>query len=261
MSDEFKLPGSSFQEVGKIVQGYASLGKPSSLADVSKAIGMDTTIISRNAGFLVCIGILEAGRDKAPTSLGMSLGNALMHEQAEEVKRLLGEVVAGNEFLKSIVSAIRIRKGMDDSALRSHIAYSAGAKKGGGTTVGAGAVIEMLQTSGAISSEDGKYVVVSGATLASPLSGEVKEREIVRQKITPTTVGSETTELIKASANSVTVPTGSSDIKININIDVKCDSGDLDTLGKKLRQIINDLNNQVDTLNSDDKADAEDAAD
>ena len=52
MSEEFKLPGSSFQEISKIIQGYASIGKPASLADVSKTIGgMDTTIIRGGPSF------------------------------------------------------------------------------------------------------------------------------------------------------------------------------------------------------------------
>lgn len=261
MTDEFKLPGSSFQEVSKIIQGYAILGKPVSLAEVSKTIGgMDPTNISRNTGFLVSVGILEAGKNKAPTSLGVSLGNALMHEQDEEVKRLFAEVVAENEFLKGIVSAIRIRKGMDDSALRSHIAYSAGAKKGNSTNTGSGTLIEILQTSGAIQSEDGKYVVASGGISPSAVNAELAKPEANHIQHAQGRPVSKSGSAVVAPPTALTLTNGTGGIAININIDVSCEAGDLDTLGQKLRAIIDDLNTQIDDPFSHDDADTEDAA-
>ncbi|MBO6756492.1 MAG: hypothetical protein JJ902_09215 [Roseibium sp.] len=258
MPDEFKLPGSSYQEVSKIIQGYATLGKASSLADVSKTTGgMDPTNVSRNTGFLVSVGILEAGKNKAPTSLGISLGNALMHEQAEEVKRLFAEVVAENDFLKGIVSAIRIRKGMDDSALRSHIAYSAGAKKGSAATVGSGAVIEILHTAGAIAPEDGKYVVVSGSASPKATNAENTTSESVYEQRGQASVAGKSTVVV-APSKVATLSSGNGGIAININIEVSCDVGDLDSLGQKLRQIMDDVNAKGEDLSADGAADRKD---
>lgn len=241
MSDDFKLPGSSFQEVSKIIQGYALLGKASSLAEVSKTIGgMDPTNISRNTGFLVSVGILEPGSKKAPTVLGVSFGQALLHNQIDEVKRFASEIVSENDFLKGIISAIRIRKGMDDSGLRSHIAYSAGAKKGATTTAGCGTVIEFLQLSGAITAEDGKFVVAteaprfSGKVTESSLSESIEGHSIHQEQVSG--------QVGYLKQPSVSAQLGNQmGVTININIDLSCGPDDLAEVGQKLRILINDL--------------------
>jgi hypothetical protein len=243
MSEEFSLPGSSYAEVSKIIQGYASLGKPASLADVSKAIGMDRTVISRNVKFLVSIGLLEAGQNKAPTSLGSLLGNALTHDQKDEVRRLWAQVVQDDEFLKSIVSAIRIRKGMDENALKSHIAYSAGAKKNPGTTTGCGTIIEVLREAEAIGDEDGKLVARLSSQPHVPSSGQDgtdAPSGLTQEESAPTSVNAPVaTHVTKVPIAASAAPGG---LAISINIEVACEAADLDTLGKKLRQIIEDLN-------------------
>src|SRR6476661_6515787 len=155
----FKLPGSSLDEVFKVVQGYASVRKSASLSDIARNTGMHTTAISKNVGFLLSIGLLEGGKNKAPTEIGSKLGIALMHNMPEEIENILADIVADNEFLKNVLAAVRIRKGMDASSLRSHIAYSAGLSKTGATTTGTGAVIELLKRSAHLKEEDGKLVV------------------------------------------------------------------------------------------------------
>ncbi|MGV2976747.1 hypothetical protein AB1P65_14945 [Roseibium alexandrii] len=256
MSEEFNLPGSSYTEVSKIIQGYASLGKPASLADISKAIGMDRTIISRNVKFLVSIGLLEAGQNKAPTSLGSLLGNALIHDQKDEVRRLWAQVVQDDEFLKSIVSAIRIRKGMDENALKSHIAYSAGAKKNSGTATGCGTVIEVLREAEAVRDEDGKLV----AQLSSQPQVSSSEQEsqsgssgLTQEPKAPISVN------VPSRASFAQVPIAASTapggLTISINIEVACDAADLDTLGKKLRRIVKDLNENTSDEDSGETAD------
>ena len=255
MSEEFNLPGSSYAEVSKIIQGYASLGKAASLADVSKAIGMDRTVISRNVKFLVSIGILEAGQNKAPTSLGSLLGNALTHDQTDEVRRLWAQVVQDDEFLKGIVSAIRIRKGMDENALKSHIAYSAGAKKNSGTTTGCGTVIEVLREAEAVREEDGKLVAQLSSQPSTPSSDQESQGG-------PSGLTQETSALTSKNTSTVanvaqvpiTASTAPGGFAININIEVACDVADLDTLGKKLRQIIEDINENTSDEDNDEVA-------
>jgi len=256
MSEEFNLPGSSYPELSKIIQGYASLGKPSSRGDVSKAIGIDPTTISRNAKFLVSIGLLEGGNNKSPTSLGTVLGNALTHDQKDEVRRLWAQVVQDDEFLKGIVSAIRIRKGMDENALKSHIAYSAGAKKGAGTTTGCGTIIEVLREADAVREEDGKLVAQLSSQPPAPSSDQ-------ESPAAPTNFAQHTKAPAPVNASSVAnvaqVPiaasTASGGLAISINIEVACDAADLDTLGKKLRQIIEDLNENTSDEDSGETAD------
>ncbi len=227
-SDRFKLPGSSLDEVFKVVQGYTSFGKLASLSDISKSTGMHDTAISKNVGFLLSIGVLQGGRDKAVTELGKKLGLALMHNLADEVEAILSDIVAENEFLKNILAAVRIRRGMDESSLRAHIGYSAGLSKTGSTTTGTGAVVELLKRSGNLKTEDGKLVV--SAPIARPTSVESpsapeKVEAVVKHNVVRTI---ETT----------------SPFSISIKIEVQCSPHELDDLGLKLRKIVADFSAQ-----------------
>jgi len=223
----FKLPASSLEEVFKVIQGYASVKKSASLSDIAKNTGMHTTAISKNVGFLLSIGLLEGGKNKAPTEVGSKLGFALMHNMAEEVEAILADIVADNEFLKNVLAAVRIRKGMDASALRSHIAYSAGLSKTGSTTTGTGAVIELLKRSGHLAEEDGKLVV------SSPVTRVASEATVPEKIPTATSVRS-----MEARIDT------DSPLSISIRIEVRCEAKDLDTLGPKLRKVVDDFSSR-----------------
>lgn len=233
-NDRFKLPGSSLDEIFKVVQGYTSFGKLAALSDISKSTGMHETAISKNVGFLISIGLLEGGKSKFVTDVGKRLGLALMHNVPDEIESILADLVAENEFLKNVLAAVRIRKGMEDSSLRAHIAYSAGLSKTGSTTTGTGAIVELLKRSGNLKTEDGKLVV--SAPIARPTSFEPP---VNHEKTEPVAVQS----LI----HSIEAP---SPFSISIKIEVQCSPQDLDDLGVKLRKLVDDFSNQNGTADS-----------
>ena len=228
----FKLPASSLDEVFKVVQGYTNVGvgKKASLADISKNTGIHRTTVSKNVGFLLSLGILEGGRDKAITAVGSKLGLALMHEVPEEIESILSEIVSKDEFLKNILAAVRIRKGMDDSSLRAHIAYSAGQSKTGSTTTGTGAVVELLKRSGHLQEEDGKLIVRS--PIARTSSQAVAQESRVERIPSPAPLRTVTRTIEAASPFS-----------ISIKIEVQCGPNDLNDLGEKLRKVVDDFSN------------------
>lgn len=226
-NDRFKLPGSSLDEVFKVVQGYASFGKTASLADIAKNTGMHESSISRNVGFLLSLGILQGGRDKSLTEVGKKLGLALLHSVQEDIEAILSDIVAEDEFLKNVLAAVRIRKGMDESSLRSHIAYSAGLSKNV-STAGTGAIVELLKRSGNLKAEDGKLVV--SAPIARPTSVE-------------TLVSQERAEPV-ATQSVVRTIEATSPFSISIKIEVQCSPQDLDDLGLKLRKVVDDFSRQ-----------------
>ena len=235
MTEQFKLPGSSLEEVKKIIMGYADLDKASSRAEVSQATGVTGTTVSRNSKFLVSIGVVESGTKKAPTEIGKRLGRALTYEAEGEIQNILSEIVSGNEFLKNIVGAVRIRKGMDDSSLRSHIAYSAGAKKSKYTAAGAGAVVEILKLSGNLKDEDGK-VVVETSSSANNLASSTKTGG--------DNAGNNTPDAVIHSPDDgphVSLPLSTSPFQISVNVEVKCSTDELDVLGERLRKVVNDF--------------------
>lgn len=222
--DSFKLPRSSLEEVFKVVQGYSTIDKPASLGDVSKKTGMNTTSISANVGFLLTLGVVDGGKSKSPTEIGRKLGHALMHNVEDEVERILGDLVTENEFLKSVLAAVRIRKGMDESSLRAHIAYSAGRSKTGATTAGTGAVVDLLKISGHLKPEEGKLIVSTPAPRSpdsEPVALDKKEPAIFQ-------------------AESQT-PDPTSPFAISIKIELRCEPQDLDDLGTKLRKVVDDF--------------------
>ena len=67
MSEIYKLPGSSYEELIKIIRAYAATSKNGaavSLAEVAQSTGMNRTIISRNNGFLTQIKLVSEGNKK-----------------------------------------------------------------------------------------------------------------------------------------------------------------------------------------------------
>ena len=139
----------------------------------------------------------------------------------------MSDIVAEDEFLKNVLAAVRIRKGMDESSLRSHIAYSAGLSKNV-STAGTGAVVELLKRSGNLKAEDGKLVVSS--PIARPTSVE-------------TPVSQERSEPVAAQSIVRTIE-ATSPFSISIKIEVQCSPQDLDDLGLKLRKVVDDFSRQ-----------------
>jgi DNA-binding Lrp family transcriptional regulator len=225
--DGFKLPGSSLDEIFKIVQGYANHGRSASLTDISKRTGMHTTAVSKNVGFLLGLGIIEGGKNKSATEIGSMLGHALMHGVQDEVQNHLNTIVEGNEFLKSILAAVRIRKGMDEPSLKSHIAYSAGQTKTASTTTGTGAVIELLKRAGHLKEEEGKLVV------NIQHSRENASRTPFHEPETPTVVMRDVINLPS--------PRSVGQVSISIKVNVACSVSELDELGERLRKLLVEL--------------------
>lgn len=110
MEENIKLPGSSFEEVVKIIQAYSQSNKAVPLNTISTRTGIHSTSVSRNTGFLVSVGIIEGGKNKQITPIGKRLGDAISLNLETEIRTLLRETIETNEFLKNLVGALRIRK-------------------------------------------------------------------------------------------------------------------------------------------------------
>jgi hypothetical protein len=230
VADEgFKLPGSSYGELAKIIRAYGDAPEEAALKDVADRAAIDQTVVSRNNGFLLSVGIVEGGNKKKLTSRGRVLAKALDFEMPDEIATAWRGIVDENDFLRKIVSAVRIRGGMELSALRSHIAYTAGASKKPASMAGAGSVIDALRVAGMLRDEDGKIVAAapdSVPTTALPLESAVAESE----------AGVATTRV-------VTVPTATTGavVAIQVQVRVDCKLDELDGLGAKLNALLDEL--------------------
>ena len=63
MAETFKLPSSSYEELIKLFQAYANTkeGTALSLDDITQATGVPRTVVSKNNGFMVQVGLITEG--------------------------------------------------------------------------------------------------------------------------------------------------------------------------------------------------------
>jgi len=229
MADEkFKLPGSSYDELAKIIKTYGHIDKPESLAEISSLSGMNATAISRNAGFLTSIGILESGALKFPTNSGKELAHALEYDITEDIKICWRKIVSGNDFFEKLLAAIKIRNGMDEETLEVHIAYSAGQPKKERSLTGARTIVDILRVTGLIVESDGRIIT----TVEAPRSVHNQvEQEAKREQEIPSIVNQPI---------GINASTGVG-ISLSIRVNINCTPSDLGELSGKLKSLIKEF--------------------
>jgi hypothetical protein len=240
MAEPFKLPGSSYDELAKIIAAYSSIPGEASPSDVGKLVGVDQTTISRNNGFLAAVGLIDElkGGKKTATDLGRDLGRALDHNLSDRVQEFWRAVVGRSDFLTSLVSAVRIRNGMDPASFISHVGYSAGLPRAGRTSTGGRTVLAILVAAGVVQSADGKIVAVSQIEVQSLESLGTPQRtsgELKRDQIPP--------DLTQAS---------SSQVGLIVHVNLNVTSAELDGLGARLRAELESLRGERASEEEDD---------
>lgn len=228
MSETYKLPGSSYEEFVKIIKAYATgkIGIPMTLETVAQTAGMDKTIVSRNNGFLVQLSLISDGNKKSPTQEGLDLGRAYSLKMDEQVAKTWKTIIERDEFLSRMLSAIKIRNGMEKSSFINHILYSSGSSNNNNTRAGASTIVEIYKVAGLVEENDGKIIALDEESI------DVNDyTDIVAKK----EQNSETSQPVKS-----TQVYSDKKIIININIDAKVE--DLDVLSDKLKNLIENIN-------------------
>lgn len=158
----------------------------------------------------------------------------------DEIRKNWRDIVSETEFLNKLIASIKIRNGMEEGTLQSHIAFSAGQPKKPAVMTGARTVVDILRASELIREQDGKII----------LAKIEEESESEKLKSTELDFHQPTRSLDLVSPPQVSkvlteqYSTGNPQIKININVTVECSAADLDTLGEKLSRIIKDVNRE-----------------
>ena len=228
MAETFKLPASSFEEILKLIQAYANEkeGITLSLDDISHSTGVPRTVVSGNNGFLVQMGLITEGNKKAATEIGRSLGRAYIHKITDETERIWKEIIAENDFLTRMISAVRIRNGMDRTSFLNHIIYSSGQKDTKHNRAGAGAIIEIFKSINLLNEIDGKLTVIEE---------NVKEKEIYNEN-----QAAQQTSLVSLLPEKQVYAKGSSN-SVAINININCTANEIDGLAEKIRDLLKGL--------------------
>jgi len=175
---EIKLPRSSFEEIKKILIGYAHLGgKDIPIERVAKLLGVNKSIVSGNNGFLMSVGLLEGGKTKSLTPVGTKLARAFQHHREEDAKKYLQEVIQNSEFLSSLVSTLRIKGGMTEDDFVQHVLYVADLNPTKSNKTGARTIIDLLKDSGFVKEQEGYLVVGSGEISTKQSEGIAESKE------------------------------------------------------------------------------------
>jgi hypothetical protein len=225
---EFRLPGSSYEELVNIIVAYGTRDEASRPGDVGKLDSVHQSSVSRNNGFLAQIGILQGESKKLITRRGRALALALARKDAEEIRQHWRAIVATNEFLQNVVAAVKLREGMLYPTVQAYVAHAAGQPRNKPVMTGAGAIVEILKTAGLLREEAGELVATFDGELdpvdaiaIDELSAETQEEEAVV---------------------SATVEAGEG-AAVKIHLHVQCTADEIEGLAPRLRTLLRELSN------------------
>lgn len=237
MAEDFALPKSSYGELAKMVQAYhssdqRSKGEPVAVPDVAEAAAMHPSLLSRNNKFFHSVGLIQGGQRKTLTEAGRALGLALSHDDEAAVVEAWSRVVDESDFLDRVISAVRIRGGMDEQSLQTHIALTAGAAKSAQTRTGTAAVIQVLVAAGRLVDEQGTL----RATMPAAPTGNAGTDVVA--------VRGETARQPQVAVGAVRLAgprapdVGSGNAAVTVNVNITVDRDNIDAAVRLVREVL-----------------------
>ena len=224
---EFRLPGSSYEELVNIIVAYGTRDEAAGPGDVGKLDAVHQSSVSRNNGFLTEIGVLQGESKKVITRRGRALALALARRDRAEIRRNWRAVVATNEFLQNVVAAVKLREGMLYPTVQAYVAHAAGQPRNKPVMTGAGAIVEILKAAGLLREEAGELV----ATFDEDL--EVEDLEMENGSLP---------EIAGAPQPTVSATVDADDDPlVRIHLHVQCTADDIEDLAPKLKALLRDL--------------------
>lgn len=229
------LPGSSYDVVAKILHAYALCGDtPASLDTVAAKAAMDKTIVSRNNGFLVSLGLLTEGKSKTLTPdgkrLALAIGNNLEEDAAVEWRRIFLNAPAA----KGVVDMLKVQKEIPIAALSGRVAATLGQTTSTATTTGVNALVEILTKAGVIQEQDGKYRLATQPAEAEASPTSHTPSTTVQPKVVETEAAE--TETSKTSVNLPKVGTIPIHVNIELHLPASSEQAVYDALFKSIRE-------------------------
>jgi hypothetical protein len=225
---DFELPESGYDLISKIIQGYLRAGAdagPKPLSTVAQTTTISVPQISSNNKFLASIGVLvKEGQKYKLSAEGARLAVALGYPPdagREEVQGIWSGLIAANDFLRRVLSAVEIRGEMETEAFAQHIALTSGAPHERRYLTGARAVVDVLLAAGLLVKQNGSVrIAPAGAPTHGPAQGFPSQEEAGK--------GAAATGLDRGLMTSLNV-------LLNIEISPQMEDADLKVLAGKVR--------------------------
>ncbi len=224
---EFRLPGSSYEELVNIIVAYGTRDEAARPGDVGKLDAVHQSSVSRNNGFLTEIGVLQGESKKLITRRGRALALALARRDRAEIRRNWRAVVATNEFLQNVVAAVKLREGMLYPTVQAYVAHAAGQPRNKPVMTGAGAIVEILKAAGLLREEAGELVAT--------FDEDIELDEFVEENGSPPEV-----EEFSEPTVSATVEAGEGST-VTIHLHVRCTADEIEDLAPRLKALLREL--------------------
>lgn len=228
MAEEFRLPGSSYEELVNIIVAYGTRDEASNPGDVGKLASVQQSSVSRSNAFLTAIGVLQGDTKKLVTRRGRALAKALARRDRAEIRARWREIVSTSEFLQNVVSAVKLREGMLYATLQAYVAHSAGQPRNKPVMAGAGAIVEILKAAGLLYEEAGELTATFDDDLGDA-SGDRERRETVS--------GDRVSVSLEGTPNAER----GTDPVFNIHLHVRCSADEIEDLAPKLKTLLREL--------------------
>ena len=224
---EFRLPGSSYEELANIIVAYGTRDEAARPGDVGKLDAVHQSSVSRNNGFLTEIGVLQGESKKLITPQGRALALALARKDGEEIRNNWRSIVATNEFLQNVVAAVKLREGMLYPTVQAYIAHAAGQPRNKPVMTGAGAIVGILKTAGLLREEAGELV----ATFDEEIEPDDLSMEDGSPRETPDAPEPTVSATVSASDDS----------PVKVHLHVQCTADEIEDLAPKLKALLREL--------------------
>lgn len=116
--------------------------------------------------------------------MGQRLGRAWEHDQKEEVREALRQIVGANEFISNLVTTLRLKGGMSTDDFSKHILYAASLTNTQRNRTGARTIIDLLVEAGLIIESDGHLDIAKSEPADSSEAGSAAKPKVEPDKPT-----------------------------------------------------------------------------
>jgi hypothetical protein len=226
---EFRLPGSSYEELVNIIVAYGTRDEAARPGDVGKLDAVHQSSVSRNNGFLTEIGVLQGESKKLITRRGRALALALARRDRVEIRRNWRAIVATNEFLQNVVAAVKLREGMLYPTVQAYVAHAAGQPRNKPVMTGAGAIVEILKAAGLLREEAGELVAT--------FDEEIEPEDFVMEDESSPQADEASEPTVSATLDA------GEDPLMRVHLHIQCTADEIEDLVPRLKALLRELSN------------------